>query len=92
MELVSTDPVARVRELKDEDGAGIWLVGGASLASSLRQEIDQLVLKVAPMTLGAGIPLWGREAAASPRSWRPTGRTVLGSGVVLASYEPAHRA
>lgn len=88
VELVSEDPVVRVRELKKEDGAGIWLVGGASLASSLIEEIDRLVLKIAPMTLGAGIPLWGRDAAPLPRTWRPTDQTVLDSGVVFAAYEP----
>lgn len=89
VELVSTDPVARIRALKREEGAGVWLVGGGSLAASLVDEIDQLVLKIAPMTLGAGIPLWGRDAAARPRTWVPTDRTVLESGVVFASYEPA---
>ncbi|HEY5878535.1 MAG TPA: dihydrofolate reductase family protein [Nakamurella sp.] len=88
IELVSSDPVARVRELKGEDGAAMWLVGGATLARSLAEEIDRLILKIAPMTLGAGIPLWGRDAEMVPRSWRPTDRTVLESGVVFASYEP----
>jgi dihydrofolate reductase len=92
VELVSSDPVARVRELKGEDGADVWLVGGATLAGSLVEEIDRLVLKVAPLTLGAGIPLWGRDAEMVPRSWRPTDRTVLASGVVFASYAPASRA
>ncbi|MDN5919697.1 MAG: dihydrofolate reductase family protein [Pseudonocardia sp.] len=91
VELVASDPVTRVRELKEEDGAGVWLVGGASLAASLVEEIDRLVLKIAPMTLGAGIPLWGRDAAALPRAWRPTDRTVLESGVVFAAYEPDSR-
>lgn len=91
VELVSSDPVARVRELKEEDGTGIWLVGGASLAASLVEEIDRLVLKIAPMTMGAGIPMWGRDAAALPRAWRPTARTVLESGVVFASHERDRR-
>lgn len=91
VELVSGDPIARVRELKEEDGAGIWLVGGASLAASLVDEIDRLVLKIAPMTLGAGIPLWGRDAAAVPRAWQLTEQTLLESGVVFASYKPASR-
>ncbi|MHA7248675.1 dihydrofolate reductase family protein [Arthrobacter tecti] len=91
VELVSSDPAARVAQLKKEDGTGIWLVGGASLAASLIDQIDQLVLKIAPMTLGAGIPLWGRDAVALPRAWEPTGRTVLESGVVFTSYEPASK-
>ena len=88
VELVS-DPVARIRQLKDENGAGIWLVGGAALAHSLVDEIDRIVLKVSPLTLGAGIPLWGREAEASPRSWRLIDETILDSGVRFSSYQPA---
>ena len=69
VELVAQDPVERVRKLKDEEGAGIWLVGGATLAGSLVDEVDRLVLEVAPMTLGAGIPLWG----GTPRQRRARG-------------------
>lgn len=86
VEQVSGDPLDRVRQLKQEDGGGIWLVGGGALAASLADEIDLLVLKVAPITLGAGIPLWGRGAPAGPRAWQPSERVELESGVVFASY------
>ena len=89
VELVADDPVARMRQLKDEDGAGIWLVGGGALAHSLVDEIDRLVLKVSPLTLSAGIPLFGREAEAIPRPWRLIGETILDSGVRFSSYQPA---
>ena len=50
----------RVRQLKDEAGRGIWLCGGADLASTLfaEQLIDQLNLKVNPFLMGSGIPLF----------------------------------
>lgn len=35
VEVVAGDPLARVRELKAEDGLGIWLVGGGRLAHTL---------------------------------------------------------
>lgn len=41
VELVSTDPVARVQDLKREAGKHIWLCGGATLASVLSDEIDE---------------------------------------------------
>ena len=88
VELVS-DPVTRIRQLKDENGAGIWLVGGAALAHSLVDEIDRIVLKVSPLTLGAGIPLWGREAEVRPRHWQLMDETILDSGVRVSSYQPA---
>ena len=89
VELVAQDPVGRVRQLKNEDGTGIWLVGGGSLARSLVDEIDRLVLKVSPLTLGAGLPLWGSEAEGAPRPWRLIEETILESGVRFSTYEPA---
>lgn len=61
VELVSTDPVETVRELKREDGKKIWLCGGARLAATLRSEIDELIVKLHPVVAGAGIPLFDGE-------------------------------
>lgn len=61
VEIVSSDPVARVRELKAEDGLDIWLVGGGTLAHALLPEVDRLVLKVSPSVIGAGIGLFAGE-------------------------------
>ena len=55
--------LCRIRELKCEPGKDIWLVGGGTLASTLRSEIDELIIKLGPVTLEAGIPLWGRESS-----------------------------
>ena len=58
VEVVAGDPVARVRELKAEDGRDIWLVGGGTLAHALLPEIDRLVLKVNPSVIGDGVRLF----------------------------------
>lgn len=88
VQFVDGDPVEVVRALKREDGEGIWLCGGGALASTLADEIDRLALKIQPVTLGGGIPLFGpREYA--PASWRPAGVRAFESGVVLAEYERA---
>lgn len=60
VEIVS-DPIARVRELKAEDGLDLWLVGGGTLAHALLPEIDRLVLKVNPSVIGSGIALFAGE-------------------------------
>ncbi|MCO1656856.1 dihydrofolate reductase family protein [Pseudonocardia humida] len=86
VELVADDPAATVRQLKQEDGKDIWLIGGAELAGALYREIDQLILKMAPLTIGAGIPLFSQEAAFDPRSWELTGHTVLDSGAAFVTY------
>ncbi|MEU4421089.1 dihydrofolate reductase family protein [Actinoplanes sp. NPDC024001] len=84
--VLSGDPVAAVRELKQQDGKDIWVIGGGTLAGALATEIDQLVVKLAPLTIGAGIPLFGRDAAFEPRTWELTGHTVLDSGALFLTY------
>ncbi|MFF5372469.1 dihydrofolate reductase family protein [Streptomyces sp. NPDC013187] len=86
VELVADNAVEKVRQLKQEDGKDIWLLGGAELAGALYGEIDQLVLKMAPLTIGAGIPLFSPKAAFDPRGWELTDHTVLDSGAAIVTY------
>ena len=58
VQVVSGDPVALVRELKRENGQGIWLAGGGQLAAQLLGEIDEIVIKRNPIVAGAGIGLF----------------------------------
>ncbi|WP_088888949.1 dihydrofolate reductase family protein [Leptolyngbya ohadii] len=58
VELVLSDPVAFVRELKQQPGKDIWLCGGGDLATVLFPAIDEIILKVHPFLLGSGIPLF----------------------------------
>lgn len=57
VEIVRADPIGRVRELKAEDGLGIYLAGGAGLAGALLDEIDRLIVKKYPVIAGSGIPM-----------------------------------
>ncbi|MFD0684492.1 dihydrofolate reductase family protein [Actinomadura fibrosa] len=86
VEIVATDPAAAVRDLKRQDGKDIWLIGGGTLAAALYPEIDRLIVKLAPLTTGAGIPLFGRDAAFDPRVWRLADHTALGSGALILTY------
>ncbi|MFC0675861.1 dihydrofolate reductase family protein [Brachybacterium hainanense] len=86
VELVRTDPVQRVRALKAEAGRGIWLVGGGTLASALRAEIDELIVKLSPITIGAGIPLWGGGAAFGVEAWTRSDVTALPGGTTVLRY------
>jgi dihydrofolate reductase len=61
--LVTTDALAFVRELKQQPGLDIWLCGGGALATALFPALDELILKVNPVLLGAGIPLFDGEVA-----------------------------
>ncbi|OZM74982.1 deaminase [Amycolatopsis antarctica] len=82
--LVSGDPVEKARELKRQDGLGIWLVGGGTLANALRPEIDELVVKLHPVVLGAGIPLF--RGGFDHQRFDLTGTTVFDSGVTHLTY------
>ncbi|MEU8388554.1 dihydrofolate reductase family protein [Micromonospora sp. NPDC048842] len=86
VEVIGQDLIATVRELKRHDGKDVWVIGGGALAGALYPEIDQLIIKLAPLTIGAGIPLFGRDAVFAPRTWRLTDHTVLDSGALFLTY------
>jgi dihydrofolate reductase len=85
VEVISTDVVERIRELKAEEGKDIYLMGGSRLAGSLLAEIDSIVLKVYPVVAGAGIPLFATDF--NPTSFQLVGTRALEGGTVILSYE-----
>lgn len=89
VELVRHDPVERVRALKREAGGGIWLVGGGTLAAALVSEIDELIVKLSPITTGAGISLWGPEARFDLNVWTRAGVTPLPGGTTILHFTRA---
>ncbi|NGP05560.1 dihydrofolate reductase [Rhodococcus sp. 14C212] len=82
--LVATDPLEYVRGLKHEEGRGIWLCGGGSLAGALLPEIDELVLKVNPIVAGDGIPLFRRGFG--PRRFTRLETKTFDSGVTVCRF------
>ncbi|MGW0366088.1 dihydrofolate reductase family protein [Streptomyces sp. NPDC002990] len=84
VELVSGDLVQRVRELKAQDGLGIWLCGGSGLAGELVDEIDEFVVKTYPVFAGAGMPM--ARAGFEPRALRLTEVRGFGGGQVVTRY------
>ncbi|WP_051237934.1 dihydrofolate reductase family protein [Lacticigenium naphthae] len=57
---IRDDPTSFIDALKKQAGKNIWLVGGGQLFSSFLQEnlVDELIITVAPVLLGKGIPLF----------------------------------
>lgn len=84
--LVADDALERVRHLKGADGKSIWLCGGSALAGALHAAglIDELVVKINPIVLGEGIPLFGQAVPADRMALRGVER--FASGHVILSY------
>jgi len=82
--LVSGDPLACVRRLKRDEGKDIWLCGGGTLATAVFPEIDELILKINPILLGAGIPLF--EGVIPKTDLTLTESKVYDNGFMLARY------
>lgn len=87
VETADGDVAALIRDLKARPGANLWLCGGGDLAGQLVDEIDELQVKVNPVVLGAGIPLF--SGLTSPRPWRHIESRSLPAGVVLSTYRRA---
>jgi len=86
VELIDSDPVEAVRAFKVESGKDIWLVGGGDLAGALYAEIDRIVLKLSPLTLGSGVGLFGSSGPFNVRGWRLVDHVVLASGAGFLTY------
>lgn len=89
--LTDRDPSEVARNLKREGGSGIWLAGGGSLAASLVDEIDRVILKVNPVLLGSGKRLFA-EREYSVTELDLVASTPYRSGVVINEYTVDHRA
>jgi dihydrofolate reductase len=75
-----------VTQLKRESGQGIWLCGGANLATELFKQhlIDQLILKVNPFLMGSGIPLFSDPIEQT--ALELTDRQIYSNGVLRLHY------
>jgi dihydrofolate reductase len=88
VQLVSGDPLEFIGELKRQPGKDIWLCGGGALATTLFPEIDEVILKVNPILLGSGIPLF--SGAIKETKLEVADSTVYGNGFMLVHYRVRH--
>ena len=69
------------------EGRNIWIVGGGNVASQFADAglLDELLLTVVPVVLGAGKPLFDRRLPGGPMQL--TGTTPFETGMVELRYE-----
>ncbi|NJL11939.1 MAG: dihydrofolate reductase [Microscillaceae bacterium] len=67
VEFVKGDALAFVQKLKAQEGQNIWLVGGGQINALLLNAglIDEILLTLFPVVLGAGIPLFASNVKES---------------------------
>ena len=60
VQIISEDTAEFVRNMKNQEGKGICVMGGGELARSLFEArfIDEIGLNIQPVLLGAGVPLF----------------------------------
>ncbi|AXK32170.1 dihydrofolate reductase [Streptomyces armeniacus] len=87
VEIVASDALDRVRELKAEEGGlDIYLCGGGALAGTLLPEIDEMVTKVYPIVAGSGIPMFVADWDGPLRFELADSRT-FSNGAAVLTYE-----
>ncbi len=86
--LVREDPGKAVAGLKGEPGRDIVVVGSGKLVSELLQEglIDEYYIRVRPIILGAGRPIFVDPKARHPL--KLVGSKTFKTGVIGLHYEP----
>lgn len=87
--LITGDVAARINALKAEDGPTLQTHGSSNLLQTLFKAdlVDELWLKIFPVTLGGGRRLFGNGTV--PAAYELFDSRVSPSGVLIASYRRA---
>jgi dihydrofolate reductase len=87
--LISKDVVAELKKLKESNGPMLQVHGSANFIQTLLKNdlVDELWLKIFPVTLGAGKRLFAEGTM--PSAWKLTESNTSPSGVIVASYKKA---
>ena len=87
--LIEGDVVAKLKELKQQDGPMLQVHGSGNLIQALLKNdlVDELWLKIYPLTLGKGKRLF--EEGTTPAAFELMESKTSPSGVIVASYKRA---
>ena len=88
-ELIKGDVAKEVKKLKEQDGPDIQVHGSGNLIQTLLKHdlVDELWLKIFPITLGKGKRLFAEGTI--PVGFKLLESEISPSGVIVASYERA---
>jgi dihydrofolate reductase len=86
--LLKGNVVEEIRKLKQMDGPEIQIHGSSDLIQTLLKHelVDELRLKIFPVTIGAGKRLFGNGTM--PASFKLVESEISPKGVIVASYVP----
>ena len=81
--------IAEIKKLKNSKGSYIQVWGSGTLVQSLLKNdlVDELWLKIYPITLGKGKKLFA--SGTIPAAFKLTESTVTSTGVIIANYKRA---
>jgi dihydrofolate reductase len=90
VEIISEDAAGFVRELKNQEGKDICVMGGGELARSLFEAdlIDEIGFNIHPVLLGSGIPLFHEMSHQIDLELIDT--KIFKTGCVLVTYSVKH--
>jgi len=88
-ELIDGDIVPKLKELKQQDGSMLQVHGSGNMIQTLLKEdlVDELWLKIYPVTLGSGKRLFAEGTM--PASFELTESKTTPLGVIFANYKRA---
>ena len=87
--MLQGDIVEEIKKLKVQDGPELQVHGSGNLIQTLLKHdlVDELWLKIFPLTLGSGKRLFAEGTI--PAAFKLTDGKVLPNGVIIANYERA---
>jgi dihydrofolate reductase len=87
--LITGDVVAKLKDLKKGNGLVLHVWGSTVLIQTLLKNdlVDELRLRIFPVTLGSGKRLWGEGTI--PAAFELIDSRTLSTGVILANYKRA---
>ena len=85
--LLKDNVVGELQKLKTQDGPNLHVFGSGNFVQTLLKHdlVDELWLKLFPITLGTGKRLFAEGTI--PAAFKAYGSKVLSNGVIIANYE-----